>query len=69
MGDSRSRYYDDLEDYELFCKELSVKTEDDFYKHQDRLLKEMGYRSLYEYYDAERKANERNNKIDKIIKS
>ena len=47
MGDSRTKYYDDLDDYMNFCKLLKIKTKDDFYKHQQEILDEFGFENLY----------------------
>lgn len=67
MGDSRSAYYDDLDDYNHFCKTLGVKTKDDFYEHERLLLEELGFKSKYDYYASLRKAEVREKKIDSII--
>jgi hypothetical protein len=67
MGDSRSKYYDDLDDYNHFCKILGVKTKDDFYKHERLLLEELGFKNKYDYYASLRKAEVRDKKIDSII--
>ena len=67
MGDSRSAYYDDLDDYNHFCKTLGDKTKDDFYEHERLLLEELGFKSKYDYYASLRKAEVREKKIDSII--
>lgn len=68
MGDSRSKYYDDLDDYNHFCETLGVeKKENSFYEHEDQLLKELGFTSKYDYYASLRKAEVRDKKIDSII--
>jgi hypothetical protein len=67
MGDSRSAYYDDLDDYNHFCKTLGVKTKDGFYEHERLLLEELGFKSKYDYYASLRKAEVREKKIDSII--
>jgi hypothetical protein len=67
MGDSRSAYYDDLDDYNHFCKTLGVMTKDDFYEHERLLLEELGFKNKYDYYASLRKAEVRDKKIDSII--
>ena len=68
MGDSRSKYYDDLDDYNHFCETLGVERQmDDFYKHERLLLEELGFKNKYDYYASLRKAEVRDKKIDSII--
>jgi methionine synthase II (cobalamin-independent) len=67
MGDSVSKYYDDRDDYIELCNELNIEVKDDFYKHQREILNNLGFNSLYEYYDNLRIVNVRDNKIEEII--
>ena len=63
MGDSVSKYYDDRDDYIELCNELNIEAKDDFYKRQREILNNLGFNSLYEYYDNLRIVNARDNKI------
>jgi hypothetical protein len=68
MGDSRSKYYDDWDDYRDFCESLKVQPKDDFYTHETELLKELGFKNMNDYYQSLRVAEVRDKKIDLIIK-
>jgi hypothetical protein len=68
MGSSVSKYYDDLDNYNHFCKVLGVETKDDFYTHERELLKELGFRNKYDYYTSLRKAEIREKKINSVLK-
>ena len=67
MGDSRSKYYDDYDDYRDFCESLKIKPKDDFYTHQRELLDELGFDSLYSYYKSLRVEEIRDKKITQIL--
>ena len=67
MGDSRTKYYDDWDDYRDFCDSLKIQPKDDFYGHERLLLEELGFKSKYDYYASLRKAEVRDKKIDSII--
>lgn len=67
MGDSRTKYYDDLDDYRDFCDSLKILPKDDFYKHQRELLIELGFSSLNEYYSNLKIIENRNTKINSIL--
>ena len=70
MGDSRSKYYDDYDDYRNFCESLNIHSKmrfSDFYKHQRDLLKDLGFKSLYEYYENLKVIENRDNKINQIL--
>lgn len=68
MGDSRSKYYDDWDDYRDFCESLNIQPKDDFYKHQRELLDELGFKNLNDYYASLRKVEIRDKKIDSLLK-
>lgn len=75
MGSSISKIYDDYDDYEVFCETIGVKSINidgnsefsSFYKHEDYLLKQLGYKNIQDYYSMLRKAGERDKKIDSIF--
>jgi len=67
MGDSRTKYYDDWDDYRDFCDSLKIQPKDDFYTHQRELLNELGFKHLNEYYESLRKVEIRDNKINQIL--
>lgn len=67
MGDSRTKYYDDWDDYRDFCESLKVQPKDDFYKHQKELLIELGFSNLNEYYTNLKFIESRNIKINQIL--
>ena len=68
MGDSRSKYYDDWDDYRDFCESLKIQPKDDFYTHQRELLNELGFKHLNDYYASLRKTEIRDKKIDSLLK-
>lgn len=47
--------------------DTNIEIKDDFYKHQREILNNLGFNSLYEYYDNLRIVNARDNKIEEII--
>lgn len=68
MGDSRSKYYDDWDDYRDFCESLKIQPKDDFYTHQRELLDELCFKHLNDYYASLRKTEIRDKKIDSLLK-
>ena len=63
--------YDDYDDYEAICMSHNIKPVDineNFHKHEDEILRKIGFDSKYEYYDSLRKAENRNKKINDILK-
>jgi hypothetical protein len=67
MGDSRSKYYDDWDDYIDFCESLKVQTKEDFYTHQRELLNKLGFKNLNEYYNSIKISEIRDKKINQIL--
>lgn len=74
MGDSSSKYYEDYADYRDFCESLNIPPKGrfisfngDFYKHQRDLLKDLGFKSLYEYYENLKVIQNRDIKITQIL--
>lgn len=67
MGDSRTKYYDDWDDYRDFCDSLKIQPKDDFYIHLRELLNELGFKNLNEYYESLRKIEVRDKKINQIL--
>lgn len=67
MSDSRTKYYDDWDDYMDFCESLKIQPKDDFYKHKSELLKELGFKHLNEYYENLKVIELRNKKINQIL--
>jgi hypothetical protein len=59
--------YDDWDDYRDFCDSLKIKPKDDFYKHQQEILNELGFENLYEYYQNLRTIELRDEKINQIL--
>lgn len=71
MSDSISHMYDDYDDYKYICEVNNIKpvgVYDGFYKHEDIILKDLGFKTKYKYFDYLRKVNERDKKINEVLK-
>lgn len=71
MSDGISNMYDNYDDYKYICKVNNIKpvgVYDGFYEHEDKILEGLGFKTKYKYFDYLRKAEERDRKINKILK-
>ena len=70
MSDGISNMYDNYEDYKHICKVNKINpvgVYNVFYSHEDKILKDLGFKNKHEYYKHLRKVEERDKKINKIL--
>ena len=71
MGSSISKIYDDYEDYQYICKLNNIEPKNlssGFYEHESSILKSIGFKGKYDYFDHLNKVEKRDKKIDQILK-
>jgi len=71
MGSSISAIYDDYDDYKSLCDDLGIDTKsmyNSFYEHQREILTNLGFNTVYGYWEDKRKKQKRDKKIDELLK-
>jgi hypothetical protein len=71
MGSSISAIYDDYDDYKSLCESFGIETKgiySGFYEHQREILNNLGFKSIYDYWEDNKKKDKRNKQIDEILK-
>lgn len=71
MGSGLDKMYDDYDDYQYICKNLGEKATrgyTEFRSHETQVLRKHGFKSKYEYFDYLHKQEERDKKIENILK-
>lgn len=68
MGSILSKIDDDYDDYLILCKDLGLIPKiNAFYEHQKEILNHLGFSSLYQFRESERKKKLRDSKINDIL--
>lgn len=70
MGSIISAIRDYYDDYKSFCELIGkepVSILEGFYAHRDKILKEIGFKTIHDFYDMLIKAENREEKIRQIL--
>lgn len=70
MGSIITAIRDDYDDYKSFCELIGkdpVYIFDEFYVHRDKILKQIGFKTIHDFYDMLIKAENRDEKIRQIL--